>query len=560
MNVLVLNLTRLGDLLQSQATVSGLAAKGHRVALVCLDNFAPAAALMRDVSAVFPLRGARLLARLDADWRSALAEHRRFVDEVRADFAPDAVINLTPSEPARLLARTFQAPQTLGFALDELGFNADTSLWAAFLQLASTSRGASPFNIVDMFRRIGGLDALDRPNASDGLSAAFGLRGPTADEKRDARQRLAAMLPAALPTALLTVKARGFVALQLGASEDRRRWPVDSFALVAHGLARAGYAPVLLGTESEKPLAARLIAAVDEMETKGAAEETGGAAANGKALVVDLTGATNLRELAATLCACGLLITNDTGTMHLAAGLGVPCLAIFLCTAQPWDTGPYLPGCISLEPDFPTATGPCHPCAFGTACGHDLACRRAIEPAGVLALAETMLAGGASELVQVPGARVWRSVIGADGLLDLESLSGHEDCDRTRLIRLQRALYRPYLDGEEPPELLPPAGLSPETAQAMARCVGEVLSLLHLLQRQGELLSRDPLPAMKTKFLATWQRVKSTLEAQERLALLSWLWTFEAERPGLDLAGILALAQRFARLLERMQQCVALAP
>lgn len=535
MNVLVLNLTRLGDLLQSQATVSGLAAKGHRVALVCLENFAPAAALMRDVSAVFSLRGARLLARLDADWRSALAEHRRFVDEVRATFAPDAVINLTPSEPARLLARTFQAPQTLGFVLDELGFNADTSLWAAFLQLAATSRGASPFNIVDMFRRIAGLD---------GPVEGFGLRGPTDDEKQAARQRLAALLPAELPDALPTVKGRGFVALQLGASEDRRRWPVDSFAQVARGLARAGYVPVLLGTESEKNLAARLVAAINAAEAKGTSP------------VIDLTGATNLRELAATLCACGLLITNDTGTMHLAAGLGVPCLAIFLCTAQPWDTGPYLPGCISLEPDFPTTTGPCHPCAFGSACGHGLACRRAIEPAGVLALAETMLAGGASELVRVPGARVWRSVMGADGLLDLESLSGHEDCDRTRLIRLQRALYRPYLDGQELPEVLPPAGLSPETSQTMARCVGEVLSLLNLLQRQGELLSRDPLPAMKTKFLATWQRVKSTLESQERLALLSWLWTFEAERPGLDLAGILALAQRFARLLERMQQCV----
>lgn len=546
MNVLVLNLTRLGDLLQSQATVSGLAAKGHRVALVCLENFAPAAALMRDVSAVFPLRGARLLARLDADWRGALAEHRRFVDEVRATFAPDAVINLTPSEPARLLARTFQAPQTLGFALDELGFNADTSLWAAFLQLAATSRGASPFNIVDMFRRIAGLDGLGGPDGADGLDAGFGLRGPTTEEKQAARQRLAA----ALPAALLTVKARGFVALQLGASEDRRRWPVDSFAQVARGLARAGYVPVLLGTESEKPLAARLVAAINAAEAKGAA------AGSGTAPVIDLIGATNLRELAATLCACGLLITNDTGTMHLAAGLGVPCLAIFLCTAQPWDTGPYLPGCISLEPDFPTATGPCHPCAFGSACGHGLACRRTIEPAGVLALAETMLVGGASELVRVPGARVWRSVMGADGLLDLESLSGHEDCDRTRLIRLQRALYRPYLDGQELPEVLPSAGLSPETSQTMARCVGEVLSLLNLLQRQGELLSRDPLPAMKTKFLATWQRVKSTLESQERLALLSWLWTFEAERPGLDLAGILALAQRFARLLERMQQCV----
>jgi len=154
MNVLVLNLTRLGDLLQSQPTITGLAAQGHRVGLVCLDNFAPAAALMRDVSEVFPLPGARLLARLDANWHSALGVHRELVEAVRTQFAPDAVINLTPSEPARLLAMNFQAPQTLGFALDEFGFNADTSLWAAFLQLAATSRGSSPFNVVDLFRRI----------------------------------------------------------------------------------------------------------------------------------------------------------------------------------------------------------------------------------------------------------------------------------------------------------------------------------------------------------------------------------------------------------------------
>lgn len=517
MNVLVLNLTRLGDLLQSQPAITGLAAQGHQVGLVCLDNFAPAAALMRDVSSLFPLRGGRLLARLNSNWRSALAEHRQFLEMVRQEFAPDIVINLTPSEPARLLAMTCRAPQTLGFVMDELGFNADTSLWAAFLQLTGTSRGASPFNIVDLFRRISGLS---------GPGAGFGLRGPADDEKEAARQRLLASLPQA--------PARGFVALQLGASEDRRRWPVEYFADVARGLSKAGYAPVLVGTEPEKQLGERLKALCDVS-------------------LVDLIGATDLRELAATLCACRLLVTNDTGTMHLAAGLGVPCLAIFLCTAQPWDTGPYLPGCVSLEPDQR-----CHPCAFGVACQNGLSCRRAIEPDGVLRLIEAMLAGEVPDSARVPGARVWRSVMGADGLLDLESLSGHEAEDRTRLIRMQRALYRPYLDGEALPEAGESARLSAEAAESMTRCVGEVLSLLNLLQRQGELLARDPLPAMKTKFLATWQRVRSILEAQERLALLSALWTFEAERPGLDLPGILALAGRFAVLLQRVQAAVAI--
>ncbi len=520
MNVLVLNLTRLGDLLQSQSAITGLAAQGHRVGLVCLDNFAAAAELMRDVSALFPLRGGRLLARLDmpnGGWQSALGVHHELLETIRREFQPDVVINLTPSQPGRLLAMTFGVSQTSGFVLDDHGFNADSSLWAAFLQLAATSRGASPFNVVDLFRKISGLS-----NAGAGRGAGPGLRGPSDEEKQAARERLLSLVPQA--------PARGFVALQLGASEDRRRWPVKHFALLAQGLAQAGCTPVLVGTEAEKPLAARL----KELCA---------------APVADLVGGTNLRELAAALCNCGLLVTNDTGTMHLAAGLGVPCLAIFLCTAQPWDTGPGLPGSVCLEPDQA-----CHPCSFGTACGTDHSCRTAVDPDGVLDMALAMLCGG--EPAPVPGARVWRTVIGADGLLDLESLSGHEAEDRTRLIRLQRALYRPYLDGEPLPEALPAAGLSTLAAADLLRSLNEALTLLNLLSRQGELLARDPLPAMKTKFLATWQRVRGTLESQERLALLSALWTFEAERPGLDLGGILVLAGRFAQLLERMRQCV----
>jgi len=299
---------------------------------------------------------------------------------------------------------------------------------------------------------------------------------------------------------------------------------------------------VLVGSPSERPLAERLKAACPAPVAES---------------VADLVGGTNLRELASALCNCSLLITNDTGTLHLAAGLGVPCLAIFLCTAQPWDTGPMLPGSVNLEPDCRPAEGPCPPCAFGAACPNDLACRRAVEPAGVLNMALAMLAGDDPAGVAVPGARVWRTVRGADGLLDLESLSGHEGEDRTRFIRLQRALYRPYLDGEPLPKAAAPAGLSPEVSAALARTVDEAVGLLVLLQRQGEILAREPLPAMKTKFLATWQRVRGALEGQERLALLASLWTFEAERPGLDLAGILALARRYAEILGKIRQSVA---
>lgn len=149
------------------------------------------------------------------------------------------------------------------------------------------------------------------------------------------------------------------------------------------------------------------------------------------------------------------------------------------------------------------------------------------------------------------GARAWRSAIGADGLLDLECLSlaaGHEAEDRTRLIRAQRALYRRYLDGEEL-DAAPACPISPESAQALGKGLGEAADLLFLLLRQGELLSRDPAPAAKAKFLATWQRVQSALGVEPRLSVLAELWVYESERPGLELPGILALAGRFRALV-----------
>jgi hypothetical protein len=229
----------------------------------------------------------------------------------------------------------------------------------------------------------------------------------------------------------------------------------------------------------------------------------------------------------------------------------VPSLALFLATAQPWDTGPGLPGSLCLEPD--TA---CHPCEFGADCLNGLACRRAIAPEGVLELALALLEGRDPAGIPAEGARVWRTIRGTDGFLDLESLSGHEGEDRTRLIRLQRALYRPYLDGEAMEASGTPAGLSPAAAGPLAAALGGALSLLELLLRQGELLAREPLPALRTKFLATWQRVRGSLEAHPALALLAALWTFEAERPGQGLAELLALTRRFAALLSRLRQCL----
>jgi len=56
--------------------------------------------------------------------------------------------------------------------------------------------------------------------------------------------------------------------------------------------------------------------------------------------VINLAGKTNIRELMALIQCCSLLLTNDSGPMHMASALGVPILALFGSTSDV-KTGPY---------------------------------------------------------------------------------------------------------------------------------------------------------------------------------------------------------------------------
>ncbi|WP_285905405.1 glycosyltransferase family 9 protein [Pseudodesulfovibrio pelocollis] len=520
MNVLIINLTRFGDLIQTQPVISGHRALGHRVGLVCLENFASAASLLDGVDRIFPLPGAGLLARLDQDWRLAVRDMAAFAADIPASFPADVVINLTPSVSSRLLTRAL-APagaRVAGFGLDQFGFNADTSSWAAFLQMAGANRGASPFNICDIFRRVAGLRgegntlvlaqpdraALDRADAL--LAGDYGTGQDAGHGAGDGGGR------------------GGFLALQPGASEERRRWPVEHFvALARQARERHGLVPVLLGSAGEAALGQRFRAAYGHG-------------------CVDLMGRTSLTGLAGVLSRCHALVTNDTGTMHLAAGIGVPLVAVFLATAQPWDTGPYRPGTICLEPDMP-----CHPCGFGTTCPHDNACRRAVTPEAMFAALDRLMTGRDSGFS--PGARVWLTRTGDQGFFDLVSLSGHGESDRALWIALQRANYLPFLDdGPLPGVTGIGRSLGPGMAAELSKILTSGADLLFLLSRQGMVLADNPRPQAKAKFLASWQRLQSVLAADKYLNILGLLWMFESQQCGEDLASLLRLIERYRAL------------
>lgn len=519
-DVLVVNLTRFGDLLQSQALIDDLAKAGHSVGLVCLDNFAEAAGMLRNLSGIWPLPGGSLLLALDKGWTLSAGALLTWVEKVRNEAAPRHVFNLTPSLPARLLANllTKNGANLQGFGIDSAGFGLNRGVWASFISVAAKNRGNSPFNLSDMLRRLG-------LPLSGSLSGSMLLKKPG----EAALAKSVALLARDWPE---DKKPVGFVGFQLGASEARRRWPVENFRVLGRKLwEEEGLCPVLLGSPSEKELG--------EVWQQGVNHP-----------FINAIGATSLEELAALLSQCRLLVTNDTGTMHLAAGLGIPSLSFFLATAQPWDTGPLLPGCCCLEPRLN-----CHPCAFGKTCPNNEKCRQTITPGMAASLISGWLASGdwrqgiTSEVGS--SCRLW--LTSGKEMCQLESLSGQEWEDRSLWLGARRAFWGKLLnemDGLDPENISYPANfkLSAKTGQCLERAADLMASTVQcgMLAKKsakgGELLLRN------------CERAQDVLNGCEQLGGLAAFWREFCQNQGENFDAFLSGAAILARNCRQLAQ------
>ncbi|WP_263771749.1 glycosyltransferase family 9 protein [Propionivibrio soli] len=103
------------------------------------------------------------------------------------------------------------------------------------------------------------------------------------------------------------------VIVQPGASDPRRRWPAERFAMVADALAAAGARVAINGTASEAALVRQVIKAM-------------------KQPAVDLSGRTPLPALCGLLERAALLVSNDTGPLHLGVAIGTPSVGIYWFT------------------------------------------------------------------------------------------------------------------------------------------------------------------------------------------------------------------------------------
>jgi heptosyltransferase-2 len=138
-----------------------------------------------------------------------------------------------------------------------------------------------------------------------------------------------------------------------------KRWPVERFIAAAREIQqRTNCIWLIFGGKNDAPLANQIASALHAS----------------RFTLHDLSAKTSLRELMLLLKLCRVLLTNDSGPMHVAAALGTPVVVPFGSTS-PELTGPGLPG--DPRHRLLKSDAPCSPC-FLRECPIDFRCMNGI--------------------------------------------------------------------------------------------------------------------------------------------------------------------------------------
>lgn len=158
------------------------------------------------------------------------------------------------------------------------------------------------------------------------------------------------------PAATDTKNAKGKIAVVAAGREARRSLPAQVLAPLVESAftARGGPEIIILGSNAERSFARRFSRLVRPAVLQK---------------IDNACGRTDLADLPEILASCDLVLTPDTGIMHLAAHLGIPVRAFFLSSAWCFETGPYGEGHTVFQ-----AMRFCAPCLETRPCPHATAC------------------------------------------------------------------------------------------------------------------------------------------------------------------------------------------
>jgi ADP-heptose:LPS heptosyltransferase/CheY-like chemotaxis protein len=508
--VLILNITRMGDLVQMGTLLARLREEwpGVAVDLVVDRQFASVASMLsglRDIIAY--------------DFHALIDESRACVKDVvelyrevaawAGDLCQrryDRIVNLTFNRPSALLADYVGAPDIRGARSAWDGGTVIDNPWMAYFTDIHQIRRINRFNLVDVYA-MGG----SRPGSFAPLHVT-----PPAESADWARRFLSST----------GGPDRKWIAVQAGASDVMKAWRPQHFGVTLARFSKQWDGGILfIGSPSEQDTIAHVIRTYRE--------------AGGRSAIKNAAGQTTLAQLVALLADCRLLLTNDTGPMHLAVGVQTPVIDLSVGHVDFQETGPYGPGHWVMQPDLE-----CAPCDFDRVCSHH-ACKERLPIDAVAAVMQHVVGQGPLPVV-VPGYRLYRSGVDADQLGSFELIAGREDAEVAWYAAFWRRRWYQSFTGQ--PSRLPALDRLASDHGEGAACIRTMMPLLDSLCRRADHIVRiaghRPIPVRVIQSLQREQAEERQKAAQAGMA--TW-----ATKP-LTTAALRLLHQDNVQGLERM--------
>ncbi|NDV19142.1 ADP-heptose--LPS heptosyltransferase [Pseudodesulfovibrio sp. JC047] len=319
---LVIQLARFGDLIQTKRLIQSLASCQNSEVHLCLDtSLAPLARLVYPHVIIHPITAHGTGRNASTMLQRLLIDNRQTFASLQAlDF--DTIYNLNFSGLNFRLAALFDAKKVRGYSWRN--GQECTETWPAMAMRWSSLRRLG-INLMDFWA--GYCPERIKPESVN---------------------------PPATP------KGNG-IGVVLAGRESRRSLPPTTLATIVStlGTVQKTDSIVLLGGQTEQAAGHAVFKNLSPALQKKTR---------------NLAGKTDWNDLVEIVDSLDVLMTPDTGTMHLAAHLGTPVMAFFLSSAWCFETGPYGAGHTVYQ-----AITHCLPCLETRPCELDVACLAPFE-------------------------------------------------------------------------------------------------------------------------------------------------------------------------------------
>ena len=443
--ILIVQMCRMGDLVQTLPMLKRLKEekRGCEVTILCIRESMELVQDTRLADRLLPIPYSYFNSLQHSDADPVASDRLMSTRELREEY--DLVINLThdlvSSEicgrvKGRVKSGRIDSPR------DKIRVLGD---WGKYLFAAVDNRLENLINLVDIHIGMGLIPHGGKPHGGEphggephggkpqgGGPAGVSTRAGVPAERTDTWLDVS---PGDSRRALEILKAHGYrgkgrlVALQMGANQLHRAWPVAGFAELARRLVRAGDVEIVLfGSPGEKKLGEEFKRLSDFP-------------------AIDLIGETRIAELPGIAQRCDILVSNDTGTAHIAAALGTRVLGLYFATAYFGETAPYGEGHVIIQAELP-----CSPCAAKDRC-ESVKCRDVISVEAVETAARMMLDGRTGRVFGFPGLSVYRSRFLSNGTLLYAPVSTPVS-GRYQAGLISRMLWEKGLGLEHDPEVV----------------------------------------------------------------------------------------------------------